>query len=70
MLMSRILMTADEVSEVLGISKSKAYRLIRSMNSELEKKGYMTITGKVNRKFFTERFYGLTEEVNENARVS
>ena len=70
MLEFRLLMTAEEVSEVLGISLSKSYRIIREMNAELEKKGFLTINGKVNRKFFAERFYGYDEEVVANARVS
>ena len=70
MLQFRLLMTAEEVAEALGISKTQAYRLIRAMNAELAKKGYLTISGKVNRKFFAERFYGYSEEVTENARVS
>ena len=55
MLQFRLLMTAEEVAEALGISKTQAYRLIRAMNAELAKKGYLTISGKVNRKFFAER---------------
>ena len=48
----------DEVCEILGVSRSKAYQLMRQLNAELEKKGRITIHGKVLRKYFMERFYG------------
>ena len=51
-------MKVEDVMEVLGISKSLAYRFMRQMNEELEAKGFITIHGKVSRKYFMERFYG------------
>ena len=52
----------DEIKEIVGISKSKAYSLIQELNSELKEKGYLTVTGRVSRKYFEERFYGLVEK--------
>ena len=43
------------------ISKSAAYKLMRQINSELEKKGYIVIRGKVSRKYFEERIYGMSD---------
>jgi sugar-specific transcriptional regulator TrmB len=54
-----VFMTAGEVSAVLGVSKSKAYGIIRKLNEELDAKGFITVAGRVSRKFFEERFYGL-----------
>lgn len=54
--------SADEIKEIVGISKSKAYSLIQELNSELKEKGYLTVTGRVSRKYFEERFYGLVEK--------
>lgn len=51
--------TADNVAEILGVSKSKAYVLIRMLNKELAKKGYITLAGKVPIKYFQEKYYGL-----------
>ena len=48
-------MRVEEVAEELGVSASYAYKLIRKLNAELEKKGIITIAGRVNRKYFTER---------------
>lgn len=53
-----LFLTALELSEVLGISKPYAYRIIRQLNEELRKQGYLTIRGKINRKYFYERFFG------------
>ena len=38
--MKRMLMTAQEVSDTLGVKKSKAYSIIKQMNGELAEKGY------------------------------
>lgn len=46
-----------DVMEILGISKSKAYEIIRKMNKELEAEGYETIAGRVPRRRFCEKFY-------------
>ena len=51
--------TADNVAEILGVSKSKAYVLIRTLNKELANKGYTTLAGKVPIKYFQEKYYGL-----------
>ena len=56
--MKRMLMTAQEVSDTLGVKKSKAYSIIKQMNVELAEKGYMTVAGKVSRAYFQERLYG------------
>lgn len=57
-----IFVTAEEVATDLGISKPFAYKLIKQMNLELNKKGYLTVAGRVSRKYYEERFYGLKME--------
>lgn len=52
----------EDIMQILGISKSAAYKIMRQMNDELEKKGYIVIHGKVSRKYFAERFYGMNED--------
>lgn len=49
--------TASDVSGILGISTSTAYREIKKLNDELKRSGYITISGKVPIKFFEERLY-------------
>ena len=50
-------MRVDEVAQELGISKSYAYKLIRKLNKELQSTGCITIPGRIDRKFFHEKFY-------------
>lgn len=46
-----------EVQQLLKVGKSKAYAVIRELNAELGKQGYMTISGKIPEKYLMERFY-------------
>ena len=55
----KVFIKADEVTETLGISKPYAYKLVKTMNDELKEKGFITISGKVSRRYFEEKFYGL-----------
>lgn len=50
-------MNVDEVAKVLFVSKSYAYKVIKRLNEELAKKGYITFSGRVNRQYFNERIY-------------
>lgn len=56
--MEQLFYNSDEVAQMLGISKSKAYAIIRSLNAELKEKGLLVIHGKVNKKYFSEKIYG------------
>lgn len=53
------LINANEVAEILGTSKSHAYKLVQQLNDELKKQGYIVIAGKVSRAYFEEKIYGL-----------
>lgn len=56
-----IFMRVNEVAEELGVSIPYAYKLIRELNEELRKTGCITIAGRIDRKFFHEKFYGTRE---------
>lgn len=43
--------TADELVDTLGVSKGKAYQIIRQLNDELIKQGYIKIAGKCQKVF-------------------
>lgn len=45
----------DDVAQAMGISKSYAYKVVRQLNTELAKMGYLTVSGRVNRQYFLER---------------
>lgn len=47
----------DDIKEILGISESKAYKIIQQLNKELKAKGYITIAGRVPAKYFKEKYY-------------
>ena len=59
---NQIFMRVNEVAEELGVSVPYAYKLIRQMNEELAKTGCITISGRIDRKFFHEKFYGTRTE--------
>ena len=56
-------MRVDEVARELGISKSYAYKIVQKLNVELKEKGFMIISGRVNKQYFMERTcYGATKK--------
>ena len=66
---NQIFMRVNEVAEELGVSVPYAYKLIRQMNEELAKTGCITISGRIDRKFFHEKFYGTRTETTEKGGV-
>lgn len=50
-------LTATEVAEILDVSRSTAYRIIRRLNAELDKAGKITVAGKVSARYFYENTY-------------
>lgn len=55
---NKIYFTAAELSVMLGVSSGHAYKIIRKMNEELQKEGYIVIAGKVPTRYFEKRWYG------------
>ena len=51
-------LTATDVSEYMGISIPMAYKIIRKLNDELKAQGYITISGKINRRYFEAKVNG------------
>ncbi len=60
--MSNTFMRVDDVVKELSVSKPYAYKLIQKLNEELKRKNYITISGRVSKKYFQERIYGLQAE--------
>lgn len=48
---------AKELSEILSLSTSMAYKIISQLNKELHDAGYLTVAGRVPRAYFEKRFY-------------
>lgn len=40
------MMTVDDVMEELGVKRSKAYSILKQLNDELEKEGYVAVREK------------------------
>lgn len=57
---NRFYLTASELSDLMGISIGHAYKLIRNMNAELAKEGYIVVAGKVPKRYVEKRCYGYT----------
>lgn len=51
----KVLLNAQEVSQLLGVKMCMAYKVIRECNQELSAMGKLTIRGKVNRKFLLQK---------------
>ena len=53
--MSEYYIKAQEVMNILEVKETKAYKIIRELNQELRNKGFITVSGRVPRKYFFER---------------
>ena len=54
--MHKVVMNAKEVQDFLEVSRTIAYQLINEMNQELVNLGYRVQRGKVNRRYFMEKY--------------
>lgn len=50
-------LSANDVADILNISRSTAYRIIRKLNEDLKRSGKITIAGKISAKYFYENVY-------------
>lgn len=68
---NRFYLTASELSDLMGISIGHAYKLIRDMNAELAKEGYIVVAGKVPKRYVEKRCYScaviLIGHMNKNS---
>ncbi len=60
-------LTAMEIANILGVSRSTGYKIVSILNSELKDKGYIIIPGRVSKKYFRERFY---DDISANESVN
>ena len=58
----KMFLRADEIAEILEISQAYAYKLIQQMNKELKAKGCIVISGRVDKKYFYDNFYGTRKD--------
>lgn len=55
----KLFLTVTDIQQIMSISRSKAYEIISQLNKELESDGYITVRGKVSRKYFETKVYGV-----------
>ena len=59
----KIYYSAEDIANMLGVSKGKSYKTLREMTKELANKGFLTIAGKIPVEYFKEKWYGGAKEV-------
>ena len=53
--MENKILTAEQVADLCKVKIGKAYQIIREINEELKKEGYITIRGRVNKDYLLKR---------------
>jgi len=56
---NQMYLSAQEVANIRGMSKSYIYTVIKKMNAKLEKRDCITIQGKISTMYFEEKFFGV-----------
>ncbi len=51
----QIFITVAEAADMLGISKSHAYKIVRDLNRDMKAMGYLTIAGRISKSYFLEK---------------
>ena len=51
-------MNVADVAEFMGVSIPMAYKIIRKLNNELLAQGYLTVAGRISRRYFEQKVYG------------
>lgn len=52
------MLTVEDIMEVLSVSKSSAYTIMREINEDLAAKGLRIIPGRVSESHFNAAFFG------------
>ena len=61
-----LFLNANQVADYMSISMPMAYKVIRKLNDEMKKDGYITISGKVNRCYFESKIFGGIQKAESN----
>lgn len=58
--MEAMFIKVKEVADILGVSESYAYKLVRKLNEQMRAEGYKgpIIRGRIDRTYFYQQFYG------------
>ena len=50
-----VFLNVNDVMSLLSCSKSMSYQIIQTLNKELKKQNYITVSGKVSKTYFQQR---------------
>lgn len=50
-------LNASDISMLMDVSMSKAYKIIKELNNELRKSGYIVVSGRVSKSYFEQKVY-------------
>lgn len=62
---NKLFVRVQEICNDLSVSRSTAYLIIKKLNTELDEKGYLTMPGRISRKYYIERLYGYEEYLSK-----
>lgn len=58
----KYMMSAGDVAKEIDCSKSYAYKVVKELNKELSKQGYITIAGHIPRAYWKKKMYGYSQQ--------
>lgn len=53
---TKLLFSVNDISEIIGCSKSHAYKVIERLNEELIAENYLVVRGKISKDYFYKRY--------------
>lgn len=56
---------ANDVKEILNVSQAMGYMVIRTLNTELQEKGFLTVQGRIPIGYLCERYKLDEQEVKD-----
>lgn len=56
---------ANDVKEILNVSQAMGYKVIRTLNTELQEKGFLTVQGRIPIEYLCERYKLDEQEVKD-----
>ena len=66
---NNLFFSAQDVAKLVSVSVPTAYKMIQQMNDELRVMGYLTISGKVNRRYFESKIFGGLEDIKTDGSL-
>ena len=60
--MKKVYYSANDLVDMLDISKASAYKIIRQLNDELKALGFIVLQGKVPKAYFEQKWYGFNSK--------